>query len=174
MTIPTAADLRADTRIDWAVRFGLPLPTAPDPDPLDIEIAIAWPMLEELTGRDFESMDSGYDALILRATTYMVVYMASAGRGDFGALFAETAGIISFTVPGYSETRSQARTLQSGRDWFFHPWRPLDMLLWALATQEKRDEATDTAQGKVQTPFLGFAHPEENPAVYGIERDLLQ
>lgn len=142
--VPTAEELRADTRIDW-VGLGLPIPADPlVPDPLSAEIAIAEAYVEEKTGRDVETLSptSNLGIIAKRAITLRVIQQAVQGRGSFITHEIDRQ-IISFAVPGYSETRASGSST-TGKGYpagLFNDWPILNDLLWVLATQEKRDEA---------------------------------
>jgi hypothetical protein len=173
MDKPTASDLRADTRIDWAGTFGLPAPPS-GADPLTSEIHLAWVYVEQVSGRDLDTYTGDLEPLVEYAVKLRVVQQSAQQRGTYGDVFGSISGISSFTVPGYSETRSASKSGPSGdqRDYRYNPWKALDEVLHLIATPEARDAALEALRGQAM-PFLGFAHQDEQIPLYGIERDLL-
>lgn len=155
MQIPTAADLRAITQINWAgLGYGTPVPT---PDPLEDAVTLAVAVIETYTGRDLSALDDASPEAILarRLIPMMVVWLetpASTGYGAAGGYYSE---IQSFSVPGYSETRKTSENVGDGRSWYFVRWPALDDLLWLLATDEKKALVLAEAGGK-EAPAIGF------------------
>lgn len=97
MLIPTAAELRADTRIDWSALFRLTTD-----DLLDEQAALAWVVLEEMTGQDFASIESKLEPIVRAAVKLMIAALNVDIVGGFESLTAMIAGpITSFSVPGY-------------------------------------------------------------------------
>lgn len=140
---PTTTELRADPRIDWA-GLGLADPAPADDTALEEEITVAFAYVEEKTGRDLDTMDpaSNLGIIARRAVILRVVQQAVQGRGSYITREIDRQ-IISFAVPGYSETRASGTTTNSRQyaAGLFNDWPILNDLLWLLATQAKRDEA---------------------------------
>ena len=118
--------------VDWAA-LGYPTDEALGP-----VVEMANEYVEAVTGRPLDaSMPSSLDTLALQAValrTAQLTYMFSADMIESGA----DAGIQSFTVPGYSETRREPTSWWKAG--YVNPWAALDELLWLLMTPEKRDE----------------------------------
>lgn len=173
MDKPTASDLRADTRIDWAGTFSLPAPSS-GTDPLSAEIDMAWVYVEQVTGRDLDAYSGDLEPLALYAIKLRVVQQSAQQQGAYADVFGEISGISSFSVPGYSETRSSSQSGPAGdqRDYRYNPWKALDEVLHIIATESARDAALRALKGD-STPWIGYGHQDEQIPLYGIERDLL-
>lgn len=174
MNKPTAASLRADTRIDWEGLFNIPAGAGGDTI-LGEEIDLAWAYVEQTTNRDLDTLvDANLVPIASRAVKLRVVQQAEISKGTFADVTAMSSPISSFSVPGYSETRrdmnSQGR--QGGqRPYRFNSWAELDDLLWLLATQTAKDTAIAEARG-TYTPYFGVAHETEPIPEWGIEEGL--
>jgi hypothetical protein len=171
MNKPTAADLRADTRIAWEGTFNLPAAT---PDPLTLEIDKAWAYVTLSTGQDLDTLtDATLMPIAKEAVVARTVQQAATMKGDFSDVLNSVGGVTSFSVPGYSETRQLGGTTKRrGQDGFWiNQWSYLDELLWLLATDAKRDYWRALAEGK-QSAWVGFAFEEERLPLFGIEREL--
>lgn len=143
MVKPTAAEYRADTRIDWA---GLGLP---DPDPiadtvLQDEIDDSWAYIEEKAcALDLDTLDgsSSIGRLALRAVKLRTIQQAIQGQGAF--IGSSVSNLIkSFAVPGYSETRADPTQMYNNK--FMHSiineWPVLADLIWTIMPEECRDK----------------------------------
>lgn len=170
---PTAATLRADTRIDWAGTFSLPAPSSGD-DPLTAEIALAWVYVEQVSGRDLDEYTGDLEPLVNYAVKLRVVQQSAQQKGTYADIFGAISGVQSFSVPGYSETRAAAQSSKNGdqRDYRYNPWKPLDEVLHLIATQEARDAAIRSLTMTYE-PSIAFEHTDEVVPLYGIERDML-
>lgn len=173
MDKPTAATLRADTRIDWAGTFSLPAPSSGD-DPLTAEIALAWVYVEQVSGRDLDEYTGDLEPLVNYAVKLRVVQQSAQQKGTYADIFGAISGVQSFSVPGYSETRAAAQSSKNGdqRDYRYNPWKPLDEVLHLIATQEARDAAIRSFTMTYE-PSIAFEHTDEVVPLYGIERDML-
>lgn len=138
MNPPTAAEFRADTRINWVT---LGYPTSPAGDALlEEEIALSWAYVEEKTCRDLDALDanSNLGRLASRALKYRTIQ--SSTQSEQSAIIVTTdSNIRSFSVPGYSETRFSPSELYGDADFDFTRLNPLPSLaelLWLMMTEE--------------------------------------
>jgi len=170
---PTAATLRADTRIDWAGTFSLPAPSS-GADPITAEIDLAWVYVEQVSGRDLDAYTGDLEPLATYAVKLRVIQQSAQQKGTYADIFGSISGVQSFTVPGYSETRSTQQSSKNGdqRDYRYNPWKPLDEVLHLLATPEARDQAIRALTMSYE-PSIAFEHTDEVIPLYGIERDML-
>lgn len=173
MDKPTAATLRADTRIDWAGTFSLPAPSS-GADPITAEIDLAWVYVEQVSGRDLDAYTGDLEPLATYAVKLRVIQQSAQQKGTYADIFGSISGVQSFTVPGYSETRSTQQSSKNGdqRDYRYNPWKPLDEVLHLLATPEARDQAIRALTMSYE-PSIAFEHTDEVIPLYGIERDML-
>lgn len=135
MDTPDAATVRGASQLNFAT---LGYPPGATPDPLEVPVQMAVEYVQEVTGRQLDdSMPDNLDMLALQAVvmrTEQVVYASQADRIEG----VTDEGIASFSVPGYSETRRDARSIW--KEGLVNPWRMLSDILWLLMTPEKRDE----------------------------------
>lgn len=175
MQKPTASDYRADVRIDWAGLFNIPANATGDAI-LNEEIGLAWAYVEQVTGRDLDTLtDADLVPIASRAVKLRTIQQAQINNGSFSDLIAQFSPISSFSVPGYSESRRDmsAQGRQGGmRPYRFNPWAELDDLLWLLATEQAKDTSLAEARGTYPV-YFGIAHESEPPVhMWGIEEGL--
>lgn len=148
----TAAEVREWSKVDFA---GLDYPV-PDsgPDPLQRLVNRAIEYVVRVTGHAFVPIPAELRYTWEEAVQRRVEQLAFKAQEDE----AETAGdfelINNFSAGAYSETRRDLGATEKARQ--INPWPLLNDLLWALATDESRDEWLeywDTASGKTAPAF---------------------
>jgi hypothetical protein len=145
--------------IDWASRsYAAPTDPAAD-DPLQFLVDMAADYVEETTGR---KLDATMPEQYVRMAQMAVALAAVAFMFDFSDeqldALAEGSVLASFSADGYSENYRDTGTQEQAqrKGLMIHPWAPLNRLLWALLTPEKRVWWFGFLQGG-GIPSYGFA-----------------
>ena len=141
-----------------AAAVKLVLPTVPwaelgftDDAVLDPLVEMANAYVEAVTGRLLDaSMPTTLDDLALQAVALRTAQNIYDFQGDRIEDLTD-AGIVSFSVPGYSETRRDPTSTFKAS--MINSWPMLNELLWLLATDEMRDEWLETFAGGVRPAF---------------------
>jgi hypothetical protein len=101
-----------------------------------VDAATAW--IEWATGRTYEAMPTGFEPMAFAAAQRLTEIMAVQNAADIVSAQSDYATVQSFSAGGYSETR---RSLDAVRkSGMIHVDPTLHALLWAMLTDEKRDE----------------------------------
>jgi hypothetical protein len=132
--LPTAADVEAWSRLDFAA-MGF------SSGDLDRLLAQAVAYVEQVTGRvPLTAVPDELAALAAQAVMMRVEQLASQAQEEMVESATDEGGVISFSTPGYSETR--ANPSQGGKVWsrVVNRWQALADLLLLLMTEEKRDD----------------------------------
>jgi hypothetical protein len=95
-------------------------------------------------------MPASLDDLALQAVALRTVQLVRSFQADQIELVDD--GILSFSVPGYSETRRDTAT-SFYKNGLVNPWALLHELLWLLMTPEKREEWQDTLNNENAPAF---------------------
>lgn len=141
MDRPTAEDIRAWSKLDFA-SYDYPAPTPPDADPLQLLVDQAIAYVVAVTGRPLDAtMPGDLAPLAEQAVRMRVEQLVIGGQAETVEEAAEAladAGIQSFSVPGYSETRFRPESSEVYKrlNW----WPSLAELLYLLMTDEKRED----------------------------------
>lgn len=158
MDRPSAADVRAwaPPLFAWA-DYGFPAPDPPtDPDALDVRVGWAVGTLYAVTGRTLESITLGEEEQIAQRVIAAFVMLEATGGSAAALAVLEQPWLKSFTAGSYSETRFSPSELAGSSGKTAPPYPPtLWALLWALMTDEKRDEWNERLTGQVR-PAAGF------------------
>ena len=172
MDAPSATEIRTwgPPGFDWT-KYGYPDPGG------DTALAVrgewAAGTLYAVTGRTLDSITTVEEVSIAQKILTAFVITEAMGGGPAALAVLEKPWLKSFTAGSYSETRfSPSELSASGK----LPYAlPLWMLLWALMTDEKKDEWIEVLGGTrrpagtyIGVDFEGpFAEDELGPGVYG-------
>lgn len=153
MDRPTPTEIRAyaPPLFDWeAYGFPVPVPPATD-DALDIRVEWAVGTLYAVTGRTMDSITVPEEVAIAQRVLAAFVMLEATGGSQAALQVLEQPWLKSFTAGSYSETRFSPSELAGGGKTEAPPYPPtLWALLWALMTDEKRDEWTEKLTGRVR------------------------
>ena len=134
MAAPTAAQVREWSQIDFGA---LGYPEA-DPDPLQVLVDRSTEYVEWATGRDFDAMPAEFDDMGNQAVQISTEMAAYQSQEDIVETAADFMLISSFSAGNYSETRRSLTELKASGMISANPI--LHGLLWAMLTDEQRDE----------------------------------
>lgn len=141
MDTPTATQVRswAPPNFQWST-YGFPVPTGSDPDPLDVRVGWAAGTLYGVTGRTMASITNPEETAIAQKVITAFVITEVLGGGPAALAVLEQPWLKSMTAGSYSEQRFSPAELAGGSV-SAPPYPPaLWALLWAIMTQEKRDD----------------------------------
>jgi len=158
MDAPSADDIRvwAPPAFDWA-KYGFP--AGVDPDPLAIRVEWAAGQLYAVTGRTLASIVSAEETSIAQKVLAAFTMGEAVGGGAAAIKVLEAPWLKSFTAGSYSETRFSPAELAGGQA-KAPPYPPtLWALLWALMTEDKRDEWRLILTGQ-RPPAGTFVEPD--------------
>jgi hypothetical protein len=148
MDQPTAAEMRAwaPPAFDWAA-YGFP--GGLDPDPLDVRVGWAAGELYAVTGRTLASITLPEEVAIAQKVLAVFTMTQATGGGPAALKVLEQPWLKSFTAGSYSETRFSPAELAGGNG--KSPPYPAGLwaLLWALMTEDKKDEWRRELSGQV-------------------------
>lgn len=173
MDTPTVTELRtwAPPAFAWAT-YGFPADV--DGDAL-LAVRVGWAAgtLYAVTGRTLASITTLEDVAIAQKVLAALVIMEALGGGPAALKVLEKPWLKSFSAGSYSETRFSPQELAGGSAQA-PPYPPaLWALLWALMTEEKRDEWLERLTGQ-RRPAGGFVEvdwgdrePEYGPLLFG-------
>lgn len=143
---PTATEVRSwsPPLFDWATYgFGVA-----DPDPLDVRVQWAVGQLYAVTGRTLESITSLEEVAIAQKVLAAFTVMEAMGGGTAALAVLEQPWLKSFTAGSYSETRFSPSEIAGGQSKSPPYPAALWALLWALMTDEKKDDWIRTLTGQ--------------------------
>lgn len=171
MILPTAAEVRSWSRVDFAAQ-GFPPAT---PDPLDEYMARAYGFLGELVGRGCDPLPDTIlevpvrmEPLYRQALQRILEILVMNAAEDVVSTLADFQLLSSFSAGNYSETRRSLTELKDARMLVADPG--LNSLLWMLMTPEKRSFWMAWLTGENEPAYayeehLGwpFAGPRSDP-----------
>lgn len=174
MDAPTAEEIRsyAPPLFDWET-YGFPADV--DPDPLDVRVGWAVGTLYAVTGRTMDSITLTEEVAIAQRVLAAFVMLEATGGSAAALQVLEQPWLKSFTAGSYSETRFSPSEIAGGSGKTETPPYPptLWALLWALMTEEKRDEWRQRLTGQVSPAAAFFdmdwggGEPPVAPMVWG-------
>lgn len=148
----SAAGVRESSKIAFG-ELGYPAPVS-GPDPLQVLVDRSVEYVLRVTGQTADSIPetlaNTYEEAIQRRTEQLA-YKAQEDEAETAADFEL---INNFSAGSYSETRRGLGETEKQRQ--INPWPLLNDLLWALATEDARDEWIeywDSAGGKTAPAF---------------------
>jgi hypothetical protein len=145
LTTPTAQDIIDASDLDFSQvgdqgRFA----DAAGLQPI-VDTAVGW--IEWATGQTYAAMPTAFEAMALTAAQRLTEIMAVQSATDIVEAQADYATIQSFSAGGYNETR---RSLDAVRkSGMIHVDPVMHALLWAMLTDDKRDDWTFWLTGEV-------------------------
>jgi len=171
MDVPTAADIRAwaPPSLNWE-DYGIGEPWGDGEDPLAVRVQWAVGQLFADTGRTLESIKRPEEVAIAQQVLVAFTVLGVLGGSEQALQVQGAPWLKSFSAGSYSETRFSPAEL-SARGAPPYP-QPLWNLLWALMTDEKKDDwrlrlglGFAPAAGFVSVDWSGDG--ERGPAVWG-------
>lgn len=131
MDTPTVDEIKALSNVDFASL------SYSDPQITSL-IAASASVLVSITGQTMAEMPPELEPLALQAIRGMTEQFAYQGSPEYLETLSDFDLIQSFSAGPYSETRRSAEDAMKARQLNAWPW--LSDLLWAMLTDDKRDE----------------------------------
>lgn len=148
MEQPTATEIRsyAPPAFSWDT-YGFPVTTEGDAA-LDVRVGWARGTLYAVTGRTLDSITSEEEVAIAQRVLVAFVINEALGGGAAALKVLEKPWLKSFSAGSYSETRFSPSEMAGGSA-KAPPYPPaLWALLWALMTDEKKDDWLERLTGQ--------------------------
>lgn len=151
MTLPTAAELREWSDVTWE-DIGDNAKFAED-SALDRLIARAAAWVWWVTGLTLDTVPVELEPIAEQAIQYATEDMAWQESGPSVEIQEDWPQIASFSAGSYSESRRSLSDNSLRKLGMIHPDPRLNTALWALLTDDRRDDWQDWIEGKTEADF---------------------